>query len=246
MLKFFRDDTFRAAMLRKSPTPAYGTSGRTSTIRGAIRNGVRASDRSPTVCTFCLPVTTCSVISSGQPRTTIDFRKAIEARQIIIIKLPVTVPHISRLIGTILLAQIQTAVFSFGDIPESNRSGVSLYMDEFQKFATKDIEKLFTQGRKFGMRLTVAHQQRNQLPTFLQASTMTARTKICFQLTPEDGHEMAHVFPAAETTIRPEDMAEHPSRELLAHTPEVEGVEAFVELYLRPLQGHKRGAGGGN
>ena len=243
MLKFFRDDTFRAAMLRNVTDPslrdfwAYEYDTRSDTER---RTRVR-----PLTDRLHILFTGNNLLSNifGQPRTTIDFRKAIEARQIIIIKLPVTVPHISRLIGTILLAQIQTAVFSFGDIPESKRPGVSLYMDEFQNFATKDIEKLFTQGRKFGMRLTVAHQQRNQLPTFLQASTMTARTKICFQLTPEDGHEMAHVFPAAETTIRPEDMAEHPSRELLAHTPEVEGVEAFVELYLRPLQGHKRGAG---
>lgn len=180
----------------------------------------------------------------GQRRNTISFRRAIESRQIVFIKLPIkTVAQDARLIGTILLAQIHAAVFSFADIPEAKRPGVSLYVDEFQHFATADFAELLTEGRKFGVRVTVAHQYRSQVPNFLQASTMTARTKICFQLTPEDGRELAHAFPAAETTIRPEDMTEHPSRELLTKTPDNEGVQAFVELYLRPLQGHKRGAG---
>jgi Type IV secretion-system coupling protein DNA-binding domain len=178
----------------------------------------------------------------GQRRTTINFRKAIEQRHIVFIKLPIkTVSQDARLIGTILLAQIHAAVFSFGNVPEQERPGVSLYVDEFQHFATPDFSELFTEGRKFGARVTVAHQYRDQLPAFLQGSTMTARTKVCFQLTPEDGREMAHFFPSTATTIQAEDIEPHAVNHLLTYTPDNDVLQRFVETYLRPLQGQKRG-----
>ena len=178
----------------------------------------------------------------GQRRTTISFRKTIENRQIVFIKLPIkTVAQDARLIGTILLSQIHAAVFSFADIPEAQRPGVSLYVDEFQHFATSDFAELFTEGRKFGVRLVIAHQYRSQVPSFLRDSTMTARTKVCFQATPEDGRELAHVFPSNEATVQPDDIEPHPVHYLLAKTPDDPVIQLFTELYLRPLQGQTRG-----
>jgi hypothetical protein len=138
----------------------------------------------------------------------INFRRAIEQRAIIFIKLPVkTIAQDARLLGTILLAEIHAAIFSFADIPAAQRPGFSLYVDEFQHFATSDFSEMLTEGRKFGVRVTVAHQHRSQVPSFLRDSTMTTRTKVCFRLTPEDSREMAHVFPSDEATVRPEDIA---------------------------------------
>jgi hypothetical protein len=180
----------------------------------------------------------------GQRQNTISFRKAIESKHLIFIKLPTkTIPQDARLIGTILLSQISNAVFSFANVPEAQRPGVSLYVDEFQHFSTSDFAELLTEGRKFGMRVTVAHQYRNQLPAFLQASTMTARTKVAFQLTPEDGREMAHLFPSNEATVQADDITEHPVHYLLTHPSNDPIIREFTEVYLHPLQGHKRGAG---
>ncbi len=178
----------------------------------------------------------------GQRATTINFRQSIENREIIFIRLPVkTVAQDARLIGTILMAQIHAAIFSFASVPESKRPGVSLYIDEFQNFSTNDIAELFTEGRKYGMKLTVAHQYRNQLPGYLQDSTMTARTKVCFQLTPEDGREMAQIFPAQEEAIKPEDIEAHPVNYLLTYGSDNPQIKTFIETYLRPLQSQKRG-----
>src|SRR5581483_9873762 len=135
----------------------------------------------------------------GQRKSTINFRQAIENREVTFIKLPVkTVTQDARLIGTMIMAQIHAAVFSYADVAESERPGVSLYVDECQHFTTSDFSELLSEGRKFGMKLTLAHQYRNQLPSFLQDSTITARTKIVFQTTPQDGRELASVFPAAQ------------------------------------------------
>ena len=180
----------------------------------------------------------------GQRRTTINFRKAIEQKQILFIKLPVkTVAQDARLVGTILLSQIHAAVFSFADLQDTSRPGVSLYVDEVQHFASSDFAELLSEGRKFGVRVTIAHQYRGQLPAFLQNSTMTALTKVCFRLTPDDGREMSHLFPSSESTIQPEDIELHPVHYLLTHPSNDPVIRTFTEVYLHPLHGHKRGTG---
>src|SRR5205807_5984803 len=101
----------------------------------------------------------------GQPETSINFRSAIENKEVILIRLTLkTVAQDARLVGTLLIALIHAAIFSFADVPEQQRPGFSLYIDEFQHFVTTDISEMFTEGRKFGIRLTVSHQYRSQLP----------------------------------------------------------------------------------
>jgi len=244
MIRFFRDDAFRAAMLQNVKDPMLKDFWHYEyDKRGDTERRQRAQSLMNRLVTL---FTGHSLVRNilGQPQTTISFRKAIEAKQIIFIKLPTTnIRHVARLIGTILLAQIEAAVFSFGDIPEAQRPGVSLYMDEFQEFATEDIERLFTQGRKFGMRLTVAHQQRDQLPGFLQSAVMTARTTVCFRLTPEDGREMAHFFPSQEATVQPDDIETEPVSYLLHHPSNDPAIRFFTDTYLHPMREQKRRGG---
>jgi hypothetical protein len=182
----------------------------------------------------------------GQKQNSIDFRKSIERKEIIFIKLPLKlVPEDARLIGTLLVAQIHAALFSFVNMPENKRPGVSLYLDEFQNFSTPDIAELFTEGRKYGMRITVAHQYRGQLSKDMREATMNAQTKIVFQSTPEDGRELAHLFPAPSEGVRPENVDAHPVETLLNHShlhPEV--VQEFIETYLRPVGLQQFGAHG--
>ncbi len=151
----------------------------------------------------------------GQRCTTIDFRKAIEHREIIFIKLPIKTVADARLIGTMLIAQIHAALFSFADTPLERRPGFALVVDEFQNFATPDFAELFSEGRKFGVRVVLAHQYRNQLPDYLQDATMTARTKVIFQVTPDDARELASLFPSSEARVQPEDLEAEVTRHLL-------------------------------
>lgn len=181
----------------------------------------------------------------GQRRPTINFRKAIEQRQLIFVKLPVKqVTQDARLIGTVIIAQLSAAVFSFADLPEGERPGISLYVDEGQHFTTSDFTELFTEGRKFGAKVTFAHQFRNQLPGFLQDATMTARTKVVFRTTLDDASELSKLFHSPQTTIRPEDIETRSAEYLTRHMGDFEAapvVHDFVQLYLLPLQGFRRG-----
>jgi hypothetical protein len=175
----------------------------------------------------------------GQRQTTINFRKAIENREVIFIKLPMkTVPQDARLVGTILLSEIHAALFSFANTAAHDRPGFSLYCDEFQNFATPLFPEFFTEGRKFGARVTVAHQYRSQLPLYLQAATMVARTKICFQVSPDDAREMAHLFMGGEAKVK---IDPQPLSHLLKWGSDSPLVTDFLNWYFIPLLGQKQG-----
>jgi hypothetical protein len=101
---------------------------------------------------------------------------------------------------------------------------------------------MFTEGRKFGVRLTLAHQYRRQLPEFLRASTLTARTIVCFQPTPEDAREMSHLFLNGESTVDPESIEVNPVDYLLKHGSDNSQVQTFIDFYLRQMQHLSRNA----
>lgn len=180
----------------------------------------------------------------GQATTTIDFRKAIENKEIIFVKLPVkTLKDDATLIGTMLVAQIHAAIFSFADMKLEDRPGFSLYVDEFQHFCSSDFAEMFTEGRKFGARVTVAHQFRGQLPDYLSSASMTARTKITFQTTQEDAPKMALVYlaqdRAGDIAIDPDPVGE--LEQYASDHPQFDEVGKFVNMHLRPMQTIRRG-----
>src|SRR6185312_3887061 len=125
--------------------------------------------------------------------------------------------------------------------PEHKRPGFSLYVDEFQHFATPDFAEMFTEGRKYRIRGCLVHQFRSQLPDFLRHATMTARTKVCFQVTPEDAREMAHLYLHGEAGVNPEDIDPQPVEYLLKYGSNDLNVDHLIECYLRPLQAQKHG-----
>jgi hypothetical protein len=192
---------------------------------------------------FSRPTKTKLAFSLPLPFVAVQARPfSLFFRDSLFIRLPLkTMPQDARLIGTLLIAQIHAAIFSFSDIPENQRPGFSLYVDEFQHFATPDFAEMFTEGRKFSVRVCLAHQYRGQLPTYLQQSTMTARTKVCFQTTPEDAREMAHLFLNGEAAIATEDIEPNPVEHLLKYGSDNTLVDEFIEWYLRPLQSQKHG-----
>jgi hypothetical protein len=103
--------------------------------------------------------------------------------------------NIATLIGTMLVANIHAATFSFENKPRSQRPGFSLYVDEFQHFSTLDFAELFTEARKYKARQTVAHQFTKQLTLEeLREATTTAYTVVAFRTTDEDSRKFAPLF----------------------------------------------------
>lgn len=243
VLDFFTDPAVRARLVRNVQDPSVRKFWQTQFDN--LTPAQQAQKAQPLVNRLTALFMGRSLVRNivGQRETTINFRRAIEQKQIILVKLPLkVVPQDAALIGTILIAQLNAAVFSFGDIPQAERPGVSLYVDEFQNFATPDFASMFSEGRKFGMRVTLAHQYRNQLPRYLQDATKTARNKMAFQVNPDDAREAAAWFPAKPSRrIDPDTIELHAAEWLVNHGSEDYCVNEFLEWYLRPLQGYRRG-----
>ena len=177
----------------------------------------------------------------GQRVTSINFRQAIEERQIVFIKLPLkTLGMSAQLAGKLIVSQLHSTAFSFGDLPADKRPNWSLYIDEFANFSTQDIEEFFTEGRKFGIELTIAHQFTKQVPERMRDATETARSQVCFQLAPEDAPKMARFFPSAGTELTADDIDTHPCKHLAEHGSGDPAVQVFIDEYLDALDWHRR------
>ncbi len=171
----------------------------------------------------------------SQQKNTLDFQRAILEQEVLFIRLPYKrMKGFASLIGTILLAQLHAATFAFGEVDWDQRPGYSLYIDEFQNFATSDFAELYKEGRKFGVRITVAHQDRQDLLPENRSATLTASTIVSFQPTPHDALEIAPVFFDSSLKLRPERFYADilPRLRLHAH----EDVQEYFRRFLLPLQ----------
>jgi len=69
----------------------------------------------------------------------------------------------SKLLGIIFVMKFQAAAMSRADIPEDQREDFSLYVDEFQNFATESFETILSEARKYRLNLILGNQFMTQL-----------------------------------------------------------------------------------
>ena len=69
----------------------------------------------------------------------------------------------SKLLGIIFVMKFQAAAMSRADTPEDQREDFSLYVDEFQNFATESFESILSEARKYRLNLILGNQFMTQL-----------------------------------------------------------------------------------
>lgn len=126
-------------------------------------------------------------------KSTVDFREVIDTKKILLVKLDRGRLHGSAdLLGSLILAKIQAAAFSRTDIPKLERVPFYLYIDEFQNFATENFIQTLAEARKYGLPLTLAHQNLIQLPATLRASVISnCRLQAYFRISRDDANILA-------------------------------------------------------
>ena len=129
----------------------------------------------------------------GQAKNTVDFRKVMDAGQIMICSLArgALGDQASILLGAILLAQFRSAAYSRIDLPQSKRRPFVLLIDEFHELTAGEaggraLQGLFSGGRKFGLSLVVAHQGEYQDPVTVKAALSNCFTKIAYAVNTDD------------------------------------------------------------
>ena len=128
-------------------------------------------------------------------RQGISFPDLLDKRpgQIVLISLAVDRLHgAAHLVGGLLVSALQTAIMARVDQPEKERVPVNLYIDEFETMATERFETILAEGRRFGLGLTLSHQNLSQLPQALRHAVLTnAQTQLYFQTGATDATELA-------------------------------------------------------
>ncbi|MBI4817758.1 MAG: type IV secretion system DNA-binding domain-containing protein [Deltaproteobacteria bacterium] len=129
----------------------------------------------------------------GQERSRIDIGKLMDQRGILLADLKVgdIGEDASRLLGSLLLSQIQLAALS----RKAPHPPFILYADEFQYFATDAIATILSESRKYGLGMVVAHQYLAQLtPNLFQALLGNVGSIAAFRMGAEDAARLASEF----------------------------------------------------
>lgn len=69
----------------------------------------------------------------------------------------------SKLIGMIFVMKFQAAAMARADMAEEDRKDFSLFVDEFQNFATESFESILSEARKYRLNLVLGNQFMTQL-----------------------------------------------------------------------------------
>lgn len=123
----------------------------------------------------------------GVPDVSLDLARCMDEGAVMLVDLSTKGrfhPDDARLFGTLLLTDFYVQMFN----RQKPKWPFSLYIDEFQNFATKDLARMLDESRKFGLQLVLAHQRPGQLQNSdsaedrdIYSAVMTnARTKVVF------------------------------------------------------------------
>jgi hypothetical protein len=166
----------------------------------------------------------------GSKRTTVPFDRVLSGNSMLIVSLPSEKlsPERCNFIGALMLCALADRIFARRVVEKPPR--LHLYLDEYQRFATSTTADLLTQGRKYEVGLTLAHQDLHQIrDSFIRNSARHAGTLIILAVTRPDAEELAGEFP-----IKPREEWMETIREIDGTEPKlVPSATQAEDLYLK-------------
>src|SRR5207302_8434289 len=96
------------------------------------------------------------------------------------------------LLGALLATSLQLAAMSRADVLDDKRRDFSLYVDEFQNFATDSFATILSEARKYRLSLTLANQYLAQMDEATLAAVFgNVGTLVSFQVGADDAETLA-------------------------------------------------------
>lgn len=140
----------------------------------------------------------------GQADPALSMRRLMAEGKVLLVHLPKGLigAETAQLLGCLVLTSLWQATAERAGLPMASRAPFGLYVDEVQDFAASPIpwEEMFAQGRKYGLSLSVAHQNLGQLPRELREVVLAnARSKAVFALSSGDAKSLEALFAPALT-----------------------------------------------
>ena len=130
----------------------------------------------------------------AQPSNKLDLFDALNAGSIILINTAKDLlkDEGSQLFGRFFIALIKQAALERSTIPEAERTPAFVYVDEAQEYFDDRIETILTQGRKYRVAFTAAHQTLDQLsPRLRSAFHANTSFKVAGGVSAKDARQLA-------------------------------------------------------
>jgi hypothetical protein len=110
----------------------------------------------------------------GQTKSGFNLREIMDNKKILLVNLSKgRVGELnSQLLGMIFVMKFQAAAMGRADLPEDQREDFSLYVDEFQNFATESFATILSEARKYRLSLVLANQFMTQLTDQIRESIL--------------------------------------------------------------------------
>lgn len=101
----------------------------------------------------------------GQRKSGFNLREIMDNKKILLVNLSKgKMGELnSKLLGIIFVMKFQAAAMGRADVPEDQREDFSLFVDEFQNFATDSFESILSEARKYRLNLVLGNQFMTQL-----------------------------------------------------------------------------------
>jgi ABC-type oligopeptide transport system ATPase subunit len=147
----------------------------------------------------------------GQPRSSFDFRRAMDERKIILCDLSKGAigADNAMLLGSVIVMQEKLAALSRSDIPESDRVPHLLFAEEAQNYIG-DFESILAETRKFNLVLAIATQVIESLSPETAAAIFTnAANLIAFRVSNTDAERLKDEFTMAFAGAAIQDLPDY-------------------------------------
>ena len=152
----------------------------------------------------------------GQTKSGFNLRDIMDNKKILLVNLSQgrTGEMNSQLLGMIFVMKFQAAAMGRANIPEDQRSDFSLYVDEFQNFATDSFEAILSQARKYRLSLILANQFMTQLNDKIREAVIgNVGTVVAGRIGTTDAEVLSKKF---KPTFDEEDLTKLPNYEAIA------------------------------
>lgn len=193
--RFLIDKTFRARFLETVQDEQVVSC---SQEEFALLKGLPHAPIPTRLNTFLRPKLIRHMLAQKEDR--LDMRSIMDGRKILLAKLSQggIGEENSHLLGSLVVAKIAQGAMSRQDEAAAGRVPFFLYIDEFHHFISPSIAAILSGARKYGLGLTLAHQEMRQLKSRSEevagAVLGNAYTRLVFRVGDQDARTLADGF----------------------------------------------------
>jgi hypothetical protein len=127
----------------------------------------------------------------------------------------------AHLLGALVLARVQAAGMGRARVAIEQRRPFHVVIDEAQNFGTRTLAALLSEGRKYGLSLTIATQYLAALDEVTRAALLgNVGTLIAFRLGAGDAATLAPLFDRMHQPFNPQAFQDLPRGQAVVHFPD--------------------------